>query len=86
MADPFIESIGTLAAVLTTGCWLPQALRILRTRDARSISLWSQSVFAAGTVLWLAYGILIMSWPVIGSNFITFALVSSIIALKIRFG
>jgi MtN3 and saliva related transmembrane protein len=44
------------------------------------------SVFAAGLVLWLCYGILLGSWPIIGSNIATLALVIPIIWLKLRHG
>jgi len=80
------ESIGAAAAALTTLCWAPQAWRILRTRDTRAISLVTQSAFAAGVALWLAYGVLLGSWPIATANALTLALAVSILALKLRFG
>jgi len=80
------DMVGMMAAMLTTLCWLPQALRILRTRDTKAISLATQAAFACGIALWLAYGLLIGSWPVILSNSVTFVLVGAIIVLKIRHG
>ncbi|MDE2578990.1 MAG: SemiSWEET transporter [Hyphomicrobiales bacterium] len=80
------DIIGTLAATLTTLCWAPQALRILRTRDTKAISLVTQSAFAGGVALWLIYGLMIGSAPVIVANAVTFVLVSAIVAMKIRFG
>ncbi|MEX1083111.1 MAG: PQ-loop domain-containing transporter, partial [Xanthobacteraceae bacterium] len=60
--DPIIVNlVGGAAATLTTLCWLPQAIRIIRTRDAAAVSLLTYSVFAAGLVLWLNYGILLGS-------------------------
>jgi MtN3 and saliva related transmembrane protein len=85
--DPFIVNlVGGAAATLTTICWLPQAFKILRTQNTRAISLLTYSVFAAGLVLWLCYGILLGSWPIIGSNVVTLLLVIPIIALKLRHG
>ena len=85
--SPFvIESIGALAATVTTLCWAPQALRILRTRETRAISLASQASFAVGLALWLVYGLLIGSWPIIIANVLTLALVGLIIAMKLRYG
>jgi MtN3 and saliva related transmembrane protein len=80
------DVIGMTAATLTTLCWLPQTILILRTRDTRAISLATQSTFACGVALWLAYGLLIGSWPVIISNAITLILVGAIVALKIFHG
>jgi MtN3 and saliva related transmembrane protein len=85
--DPlFVNLVGGTAATLTTVCWLPQALKILRTQDTSAISLLTHSVFGAGLVLWLYYGILLGSWPIIVSNVVTLALVIAIIALKLRHG
>ncbi|SIQ30965.1 MULTISPECIES: SemiSWEET transporter [unclassified Bosea (in: a-proteobacteria)] len=81
-----VELIGFAAATLTSLCWLPQAWRTIRTRDTRAISLWTQVLFACGVVLWLAYGVLIVSWPVIAANAMTLTLVLAIIGMKLRFG
>lgn len=85
--DPALtEAVGGVAAVLTTFCWLPQALRTVRLRDTRAISLPAQIAFAAGLALWLAYGLLIGSWPLIGANALSLAFVGVIIGTKLRFG
>ena len=81
-----IELIGGCAATVTTLCWVPQALRILKTRDTRAISLASQGAFTVGIALWLVYGILIGSWPVTAANLVTLLIVGAILILKIRFG
>jgi MtN3 and saliva related transmembrane protein len=86
MEPPIVTLIGAGAAVLTTLCWLPQAFRILRSRDTAAISLTAYAVFAAGLVLWLTYGFLIGSWPVIGANLATLLPVAAIIVLKLRYG
>ncbi|MFN3689010.1 SemiSWEET family sugar transporter [Salinarimonas sp.] len=83
---PANEIVGMIAAVLTTLCWLPQAARTIRTRDTRALSLSTQAVFAAGVALWLVYGIGLGSWPIIAANAVTLVLVSTILALKIRYG
>ena len=86
MPPLLIETIGAAAALLTTFCWVPQALRTIRLRDTRAISLPSQLAFAAGLALWLGYGCLIASWPLIGANALSLALVSVIVATKLRYG
>lgn len=85
--DPVIVNlVGGAAATLTTICWLPQAIKILRTQNTAAISLLTYSVFAVGLALWLGYGVLLGSWPIIGSNVVTLALVIPIILLKLRHG
>ncbi|MEO7383332.1 MAG: PQ-loop domain-containing transporter [Novosphingobium sp.] len=79
-----IEAIGYAAAVLSTVCWMPQALRVIATRDTRSISLLSQSLFATAILLWIIYGLLTASWPVFACNIIAIFPVVITLAVKIR--
>jgi MtN3 and saliva related transmembrane protein len=81
-----IDLIGSLAGVLTTAAFVPQAVRVWRTRSARDISLWMYLVFLAGVALWLIYGVLIGSAPVIVANVVTFVLAFFILIVKIRHG
>ncbi|HWG06745.1 MAG TPA: SemiSWEET transporter [Beijerinckiaceae bacterium] len=81
-----VETIGMLAAAATTFCWVPQAVRILRTRDTAAISLWMQAAMTLGIFLWLVYGLLIADWPLIWSNVVTLVLVAAILWLKVRHG
>jgi MtN3 and saliva related transmembrane protein len=81
-----IDVIGALGAVLTTVCWLPQALQIVRERDTRAISLTATSGFTAGMALWLVYGAALIDWPLIASSAITLALMLVILGLKLKHG
>jgi MtN3 and saliva related transmembrane protein len=81
-----IELIGSLAAAITTLCWVPQATKVIRTRDTRSLSLLMYLMLATGIGLWLVYGVLIVSWPLILANAVTFVLVVIILGMKLRFG
>lgn len=72
-----------LAAGCTTLAFLPQVLKVWRTRSARDISLAMYVVFCAGVGLWLAYGILIGSRPLLTANGVTFALAASVLVMKL---
>ena len=76
------EQIGFLAALLTTSAFVPQAWMTVRTRDTRSISLAMYVVFNIGIAMWLAYGVLIDSRPMIWANVITLLLSMTILAVK----
>lgn len=78
-----IEWIGTFAAALTTGSFLPQAWLTFRTRDVSGISLSMYSAFTSGVALWLLYGLSIGSWPVTIANAITLTLAMSILGMKL---
>ena len=81
----FIDTIGLAAGLLTTTAFIPQVLKIYRTKSGKDISARMFSLFSAGIVLWLIYGILLQSLPLILSNVVTLALSLTIIALKIRY-
>jgi len=81
-----IDAIGATGAVLTTVCWLPQAIQLMRERDTRAISLTATSGFTAGMFLWLLYGTALADWPLIGSSAITLALMLLIMGMKHRLG
>lgn len=89
MTEPvpaLVHGIGAVAAALTTLCWLPQAVRVIRLKDTRAISLTTNLVFAAGILLWLIYGIAIGNGPLIAANGVSLILTLVIIAMKLRYG
>jgi MtN3 and saliva related transmembrane protein len=86
MSPLLIEWLGLLAAVIGTLCWFPQAVKTLRTRETRDLSLLTQIGFVCSSSLWLFYGIMIGSWPIIFSNMITMPLLVVLLFMKLRFG
>lgn len=83
--NPAAEDIGFVAAFLTTAAFVPQLVRVIRLRTAHDISLPTFLMFSVGVFLWLMYGILTGSKPIIASNTVTLALSVSILILKLRF-
>lgn len=81
-----VELIGAVAAAITSLCWLPQTLKIIRERQTSGISLVTNGFFAAGVFLWLVYGLMIGSWPVIMANMITLVFALAMVGLKLRYG
>jgi len=79
------DAIGFLAGVLTTIAFVPQALKMYTTKSGKDVSARMLLIFSAGVILWLIYGIMIESLPVILANIVTLILSGSIIALKIRY-
>ena len=85
-AATLVDAVGSLAAILTTVSFVPQAWHSFRTRDVSGVSLGMYSVFTVGVALWLAYGLLLGAWPIVIANAITLALAVAILAMKLRFG
>lgn len=81
-----LEIIGSLAAALTTGSFIPQAWLTFRSRDVSGISLGMYSAFTLGVALWLLYGMTLGSWPLTVANAITLALALAILGMKVRYG
>ena len=77
--------IGSLAAACTTLCWVPQAVKIIREKQTKGISLVTQVVFTAGIALWLIYGLLLTNWPLIAANAVTLVFSLVILILKVRY-
>jgi len=80
------ETIGYAAAFLTTVSFLPQVIKVWRSRSARDISLYTYGMFTVGAALWLAYGVAIHSTPVVAANAVTVVLSAGVLIAKIRFG
>jgi MtN3 and saliva related transmembrane protein len=83
MTTPWMDWLGYAAASLTTGSFAFQAWHTFRTRDVSGISLGMYSVFVLGVALWLAYGVMLDSWPITLANAITLTLAMSILGMKI---
>lgn len=79
------STIGFIAAILTTVSFVPQVLKVWRTRSAKDISLGMYSLFTLGIATWLVYGVLLDSWPVILANLVTLMLAGSVLVMKLKF-
>lgn len=76
--------IGLAAATLTTAAFVPQLVKVWRSRSAADLSMGMLVVFSAGLFLWLVYGVRVRMLPVILANAVTLALNLTILVLKIR--
>ncbi len=78
--------IGLLAGCLTTVAFVPQVLRVWRTRSTSDISLGMFGLMSLGVLMWLVYGLMLGDVPIIAANAITLMLALSIVVAKVRFG
>ena len=86
MTDQWASVVGVAAAVFSMTSFIPQIVKILRERDASSVSTRMYLATVTGFALWIGYGMMIGSWPVAGSNLINLGLSGVILMLKFRFG
>ena len=59
------EIIGTIATIICVSSFTPQVYRVIKTNSTTDISLQSLLLMILTSILWIWYGSLIMSWPVI---------------------
>ena len=79
-----IQIFGYIAAICTSLSFLPQAIKVIKTKNTEAISLTMYSVFTFGVTMWLVYALLIPDMPMILANTITLSLASVIFFLKLK--
>ena len=80
-----IDLLGLLAGALTTIAFVPQLLKLYTTKSGKDVSARMFLIFSTGVILWLVYGILIRSAPIIIANSLTLLMSLVILALKLRY-
>lgn len=78
--------IGTIAAILTTVSFLPQAVKVILTHQTRDLSLITLVILVTGLSCWVIYGIRLREKPIIFANIITLLINLAILTMKIRYG
>jgi len=81
-----ITVVGFIAAFLTTFAFLPQTLKTWKTKKTKDISLPMYLTFVVGMCIWLYYGVVIMSLPLIAGNIVSLAFATPVLYLKIKNG
>lgn len=80
-----IDFIGMLAGSLTTLSFVPQVWKTYRRKAAGDFSWLYLVAFTTGLALWLWYGVLIVSMPVILANAVALVLLIALVGLKVRY-
>lgn len=79
-----MDALGYTAAIFATGSFVPQVLKTWRTRSAEDLSYVMLVTHIIGMVLWLVYGVMIQSTPVVAANTVAVLLDVALIVLKMR--
>ena len=77
--------LGIMAGTLTTISFVPQVIKVYKTKNAKDLSMTTFCIFSCGVFLWLVYGIARLDLAIILANGVTLILVFLIIAMKIRY-
>ena len=81
-----IHLIGFLAGLLTTIAFVPQVVQTWKSKSTKDVSLGMFVTFCTGVFLWLVYGVLMQSLPLIVANFVTLVLATAILMMKLKYG
>lgn len=79
------EVVGALAALLTMFGFVPQIIKIVRTRSVNDVSLLMLVQYSAGIFLWLVYGALIKDRILIIANIVTLFTLAVAIGLYLKY-
>ena len=78
-------SVGLIAGFLTTLAFVPQVLKIYRSKSADDVSLLAFSAFTVGVALWILYGVMQAEIAIVLWNTITLGLAAAILAMKVKY-
>ncbi len=81
-----IDFVGYIAATLTTAAFLPQVLQVWKSKSTKDLALPTLLSFILGVGMWLVYGLLVKSTPVIIANAVTLVLNLVILRFKLKYG
>ena len=78
-----VAVIGAIAAALSVASFVPQAWRVIRTRETKDLAtpMWIMTV--CGFALWTVYGGCLGAWPIIVPNVICCVLAGLILVMKL---
>ena len=85
MLDFIVKYIGFFAAFCTTIAFLPQAIKVFKSKSTKDISLYMFLIFTTGVLSWLVYGLIINDMPIILANAVTLILSFFILVYKIKY-
>jgi MtN3 and saliva related transmembrane protein len=75
--------LGNVAAFLTTVSFLPQAIKTIRSKNTKQLSLPMYLLFVTGVALWICYGVSNKQLPIIIGNAVTLLLAGTILIYKL---
>jgi MtN3 and saliva related transmembrane protein len=81
----FINLLGLLAGTITSISFLPQLIKTWRSKSAKDVSLVMFLFLGIGITLWIVYGFLTNTVPIIAANVATLILIILIIGLKFKY-
>jgi MtN3 and saliva related transmembrane protein len=77
-----IEPVGIVGGIITSVCVLPQVYRVVRTKSAEDVSLYTYVLLSTGQVFWIAHGVIVSNMLIIVFNAISIFINLILLGLK----
>ena len=77
--------LGIIAGIFTTCAFIPQVVRVVQTKETKSISLLMYCISVTGLCLWIIHGLVVKDISVSTANFLTLILSAIILIYKVKY-
>jgi len=78
--------IGSSAAILTMFSFIPQIIKVIKTKSAKDVSLVTLFQLSLGVSLWIVYGIYLKDIIIITANSVTLITLIILLVLYFNYG
>jgi len=78
--------IGSSAAILTMFSFIPQIIKVIKTKSAKDVSLVTLFQLSLGVSLWIVYGIYLKDIIIITANSVTLTTLIILLVLYFNYG
>lgn len=85
MNEIIVNVVGFVAGILIAISMIPQAVKSYKTKNVEDISFYMLFIIGIGTFLWVTYGVLIISYPIMAMDGFGFLVNLVLIYMKIKY-
>lgn len=80
-----IQILGMMAGTITSITFLPQVIKVWKTRSAKDLSLLMLVLLMIGVSLWLVYGLVMVDAAIIYTNSMVLGMTLILLFFKIKY-
>jgi MtN3 and saliva related transmembrane protein len=80
-----ITILGLCAGACTTLAFIPQVIKVFKSKSVQAISTGMYIIFCLGLLLWVGYGVILKDLPLVIANSITLVLALMILIMRFKY-
>lgn len=81
----FQHFVGLAGGIVSSVTFLPQVIKIWKTKSAKDLSMMTLFFLTLNVSLWLTYGMIIKDYPLIITNSVVLSMVLMMVYFKLTF-